>query len=74
MVGSVGGEGVVAGRDEGGSSGGGMREGVVGREGWRREWDGEGSVCRIEYKTMMTLMSSLSCLVSLLAYMLPLTC
>ena len=34
MVGSEGGEGVVAGRDEGGSSGkGGMKEGV----GWGRE-------------------------------------
>ena len=46
MVGSEGGEGVVAGRDQGGSSvQGGMGEGVEGREGWRREWNGGGSVC-----------------------------
>ena len=37
MVGSEGGEGGVAVMDEGGSNGqGGMQEGVVGKEGWRR--------------------------------------
>ena len=50
MVGSEGGEGRVAVRDEGGSSGQGrMGEGAVGKEGWGREqWvrrDGAGSVC-----------------------------
>ena len=38
MVDSDGGEGGVAVKDEGGSSGlGGMGEGVVGKEGWGRE-------------------------------------